>query len=141
MYPAMTNSLGNLGSIIGSKATTDMALGITVSIFNDIKTTTKNVIDVEVPAAVMHIIFAIMSYLITGPDTQGISLTFLIITAIASNLLSFLIIALFALFSASLAFQRGLNPDNIVIPAITTISDTTATLSISPSIMIAKLII
>lgn len=141
MYPALTNSLGNIGSIIGSKTTTGMALGVTKSALDDIEGTLRGIIEVEIPAAFMHVIFALTGYLITGPGTPGISLAFLLFTAIGTNLLSFSFIAIFAIFSANLAYQRGLNPDNIVIPAITTLSDTTATICISPAVLLAMLIL
>jgi mgtE-like transporter len=141
MYPALTNSLGNIGSIIGSKKTTGMALGVTRGVFEDIEGTFRGIMEVEIPAALMHIIFALTSYLLTGPGTPGISLFFLLITALGTNLLSFLIISVFALYSANQAYQRGLNPDNIVIPAITTLSDTTATICVSPAIIVAMLIL
>jgi mgtE-like transporter len=141
MYPALTNSLGNIGSIIGSKTTTGMALGVTKSAIEDIEGTLRGIMEVEVPAAFMHVIFAITGYFITGPGTHGISLAFLLFTALGTNLLSFLFIAVFAIFSANLAYKRGLNPDNIVIPAITTLSDTTATVCLSPAVMLAILIL
>jgi mgtE-like transporter len=141
MYPALTNALGNIGSIIGSKATTDIALGTTRNILGDIKETLSSILDVEGPAALMHVVFAIISYLITGSSTPGLSFSFLLYVALGTNIISFAFIALFALYSANLAFQRGLNPDNVVIPAITTISDTAATLSIYPAIIIAKLLL
>jgi mgtE-like transporter len=141
MYPALTNSLGNIGSILGSKATTDIALGVTKNIFKDVRGIIRGILEVEVSAAFMHIIFASTSYIITRSMIPGISLKFILIVAICTNLLGFIIVSGFALYSANLAFQNGLNPDNVVIPAITTFSDTIATLSMTPAIMIARFLI
>ncbi len=60
--------------------------------------------------------------------------------ALTANLLSFGVISVFALYSAHRAFERGLNPDNVVIPAITTASDTAATLALSPAVAAARLL-
>ncbi len=138
LYPALTNSLGNIGSIIGSKMTTSIALGYARSFMEELKESGMSIIQVEIPAAFMHIVFGVISYLLSAK--QGASLVFLISIALTCNLLSFIIISVFALWSAHVSFERGLNPDNVVIPAITSLSDTTATVAVTPALLIAKLI-
>ncbi len=140
MYPALTNALGNIGSIIGSQTTTSMALGYARSFMEELRGAGRNIVQVEVPAAFMHVVFALAAWLITGPGAPGVSLVTLLVVAISSNLLSFGAVSVFALYSAHLAFERGLNPDNVVIPAITTVSDTTATLALPPAVFAAKLL-
>jgi mgtE-like transporter len=140
LYPALTNALGNIGSIIGSKTTTNMALGYARTFKEELKDAGRTIIQVETPAAFMHLVFAIVSFLIAGKNTPNNNLLFLISVSIISNLISFLVISIFALYSAYQAFQRGLNPDNVVIPAITSVSDTIATLSVTPAIFIARII-
>ena len=138
MYPALTNALGNVGSIIGSKTTTDIAMGYSKSFMEELKESGKRIVQVEVPAAFMHVVFGVIAFMLSVG--QGAALMPLIGVALSSNLMSFIIITVFALWSAHLAFERGLNPDNVVIPAITSVSDTTATLAITPAIMVARLL-
>ncbi len=138
MYPALTNALGNVGSIIGSKTTTDIAMGYSKSFKEELKESGKKILQVEVPAAFMHVVFGVIAFMLSVG--QGAALMPLIGVALSSNLMSFIIITVFALWSAHLAFERGLNPDNVVIPAITSVSDTTATLAITPAIMVARLL-
>lgn len=140
MYPALTNALGNIGSIIGSQTTTGMALGYARGFREELRDAGRNIVQVEAPAALMHVVFAFTAWLITGPTVPGVSLAKLLAVALATNLLSFGVISVFALYSAHLAFERGLNPDNVVIPAITTLSDTTATLALTPAVLAAKLL-
>ena len=140
MYPALTNALGNIGSIIGSQTTTSMALGYARSFTEELRDAGRNIVQVEVPAAFMHVVFAFTAWLITGPGSPGVSLVTLLAVALSSNFLSFGVISVFALYSAHLAFERGLNPDNVVIPAITTVSDTTATLALTPAVVAARLL-
>jgi mgtE-like transporter len=138
MYPALTNALGNVGSIIGSKTTTDIAMGYSKSFTEELKESGKRIVQVEVPAAFMHVVFGVIAFMLSvGQETALIPL---IVVALSSNLMTFISITVFALWSAHLAFERGLNPDNVVIPAITSISDTTATLAITPAIMVARLL-
>ncbi len=138
MYPALTNALGNVGSIVGSKTTTDIAMGYSKSFMEELKESGKRIVQVEVPAAFMHVVFGVIAFILSMG--QGAALMPLIGVALSSNLMSFIIITVFALWSAHLAFERGLNPDNVVIPAITSVSDTTATLAITPAIMVARLL-
>lgn len=140
LYPALTNALGNIGSIIGSRTTTNIALGYARSFKEELKDAGIFIILVEIPAAFMHFVFAIISFILTGSQSHGDSLLFLLSIALMTNLFSFLIISVFSLYLAYLAFQRGLNPDNVVIPAITSVSDTTATITILSSIFLAKII-
>jgi mgtE-like transporter len=140
LYPALTNALGNIGSIIGSKTTTDMALGYARSFIEELRDAGESIIEVELPAFLMHIVFASLSFIIAGSSTPGVSFTKLLGVALVTNLLSFLVISVFALFAAYRAFQLGLNPDNIVIPSITMLSDTTATLAITPAVMLVGLL-
>ena len=140
MYPALTNALGNIGSILGSKTTTALALGYARSFKEELTESGRSILYVEAPAVFMHVVFAVTSWLIAGPGTPGASLGFLLTIALFTNVASFLFIALFSLVFAHLSFQRGLNPDNVVIPAITSVSDSTATLAISPAIIVAGLL-
>ena len=139
LYPALTNSLGNIGSIIGSQMTTSLALGLSRSFVEELKVSSRSIIEVEIPAAFIHIVFGFISYVLS--ISQEASLLFLVTVALSCNLMSFSFISVFALWSAHVSFERGLNPDNIVIPAITSLSDTTATLAVSPAILIAGLIV
>ncbi len=140
MYPALTNALGNIGSIIGSQTTTGMALGYARGFAEELGDAGRNIFLVEAPAAFMHVIFAFTAWLITGPGAPGVSLATLLTVALSANLLSFGVVSVFALYSAHLAFERGLNPDNVVIPAITAVSDTVATLALTPAVAAARLL-
>jgi mgtE-like transporter len=138
MYPALTNSLGNVGSIIGSKTTTDIALGYARSFIEELKESGKNIIQVEIPAVAMNIVFALISF--TMARGSGANLMELVSIALTTNLISFIVVSMFALWIAHLAFEKGLNPDNIVIPAITSVSDTTVTVALTPALMVTKIL-
>jgi mgtE-like transporter len=138
LYPALTNSLGNIGSIIGSQMTTNIALGYSRSFVDELRESGRSIIQVELPASFIHIIFGLISYFLSF--NLGGNLFFLISVALTCNLMSFMIISVFALWSAHISFERGLNPDNIVIPAITSVSDTTATLAIHPAVILVRIL-
>ncbi|UCH57410.1 MAG: magnesium transporter [Candidatus Bathyarchaeota archaeon] len=136
LYPALTNALGNIGSIIGSTKTTSLALGYVRGFKEEISSSVRYILQVELVAVFMHLVFGLVTYMIVAPTVSGVSLATLVGVALISNLSSFLFIAIFAIVAAQLAFRRGLNPDNLVIPVITSISDTVATLTLLPSLMV-----
>ena len=139
LYPALTNALGNIGSIIGSTKTTALALGYMRSFGEEVRSAVSSILQMEAVALGMHIVFGIVTYLIVSPASPGVSLMFLVSVAVTTNIATFLVIGLFALTIAYFSFQRGLNPDNIVIPAITTASDSVVTLAVIPVIFVLKL--
>ena len=140
LYPALTNALGNVGSIIGSTKTTSLALGYVESFVDEVRSAVGQVLQVESVALLMHIVFGVITYSMTRAVAPGASLRALVGIALVSNLATFALISLVALGAAHLAFRRGLNPDNVVIPVITSLSDSLATLSLLPSIAILGLI-
>ncbi len=138
LYPALTNALGNIGSIVGSTTTTKFALGIVKSLAEEIRDALGTIARIEAVALLMHLSFGVITLIIVRATTPSASLSRLVGVAIVVNLLTFHLIALFALVLAFQAFKRGLNPDNVVIPVITSISDTVATLALLASLAILE---
>jgi mgtE-like transporter len=136
LYPALTNALGNVGSIIGSTKTTSLALGDVRSLKEEVRSALGQILQVESVALPMHAVFGLITYGIVAASIPGARLPILVGGALISNLMTFGFMALFALWIAHIAFNRGLNPDNVVIPVITSLSDSVATLSLLPSIAI-----
>lgn len=140
LYPALTNALGNIGSIIGSTKTTSLALGDVRSLKEEVRSALGQILQVESVALPMHAVFGLITYGLVAASIPGARLPILVGGALISNLMTFGLMALFALWIAHIAFNRGLNPDNVVIPVITSLSDSAATLSLLPSIAILSLI-
>ncbi|MEE8354641.1 MAG: magnesium transporter [Candidatus Bathyarchaeia archaeon] len=139
LYPALTNALGNIGSIIGSTKTTSLALGDVRNFRDEFWSAVSSILQVEAVAFGIRVIFGVVTYLIVRPASPGVSLMFLVSVAVTTNIVTFLVIGVFALIIAYFSFQRGLNPDNIVIPAITTLSDSVVTIAVTPVIYMLKL--
>ena len=141
LYPSLMSGLGSIGSIVGSVTTTSLALGYARSFREEVQSGLKGIFQVEVVAMLMHIVFGFIAYFIVKPASGLKGLNFLLGVALISNLSSFIVISLFALIVAFHSFKRGLNPDNVVIPAITSTSDTVATLSMLTAITLIKMIL
>ncbi|MCW3991937.1 MAG: magnesium transporter [Candidatus Bathyarchaeota archaeon] len=138
LYPSLMSGLGNVGSIVGSITTTSLALGYVRSFREEVVAGLRRIFQVESVAAVMHVVFGISAYLLARTASPQASLPFLVGVALLSNLSSFIVISFLALGVSFLAFRRGLNPDNVVIPAITSTSDMVATLSMLPAMAILR---
>jgi len=138
VYPALTNALGNIGSIIGSTSTTNLALGYDRGFAEEVKGSASTILQVESVAFFMHAVFGIIAYLLVRATQRGANLFSLVQVSLLSNVLSFLPIALLALVVAHQAFNRGLNPDNVTIPVITSVSDTVATFTLFLAISVLR---
>lgn len=133
IYPALIDALGDIGSILGSMETTKLALGYTTSLTKTFRETFADLVSVECAAAIIHVIFAIIGFAISG--FQSVSFLFYLISiTIFSNIISFLFISVFSLTIATQTFKYGLDPDNFVIPLVASVSDVGATLSLVLSI-------
>ena len=138
LYPSLMSGLGNVGSIVGSITTTSLALGYVRSFREEVVAGLRRIFQVESVAAVMHVVFGFAAYILARTASPQARLPFLVGVALLSNLSSFIVISFLALGVSFLAFRRGLNPDNVVIPAITSTSDMVATLSMRPAVAILR---
>ncbi|MDK2782564.1 MAG: mgtE-like transporter [Thermococcaceae archaeon] len=124
MYPAVLDTTGNLGSIIGMKTSTRIHLGEIESIFN-------RLIFLEV--AVYTIIGALLGLLanltsvvivrIALGKTVGLVIPFILLYPMLLFFVMFI-----AYFLAILFDRVGLDPDNATVPTITTLADIFSTL-------------
>ncbi|MEM2921830.1 MAG: magnesium transporter [Candidatus Bathyarchaeia archaeon] len=136
LYPALIDTLGDIGSILGTMQTTKLALGYTHSFIVTLKTTLADLVSVEVAAALIHLVFAFVTFFMAGVTSLSSELYILLKIALMSNLLSFMFISVLSLLVATQTFKRGLDPDNFVIPAVTSVSDVGATISLYATLVI-----
>lgn len=136
LYPALIDTLGDIGAILGSMETTKLALGYSRSFRETFKETVIDLLSVEIAGAVMHVVFGLVAFLVAR--TTGFSPALLLLVAIAliSNLVSFLFISVFSLAIATQTFKHGLDPDNFTIPLVTSVSDVGATLALMAALRI-----
>ncbi len=136
LYPALIDTLGDIGSILGSMQTTKLALGYIRSFRQILRETLSDLLSVETAAAGIHISFGLVAFFLGRAVGLVPDLAFLIAVALISNLVSFFFISLFSLVIATETFKHGLDPDNFVIPLVTAVSDLGATLSLAAALTI-----
>ena len=129
VYPAIIATIGGVGSIIGSTATTKLALGLIKPSFSSLKNHINEICGAWLASIAMFVIYVILSTLISGAKTLGELLIFtgqLLIT----NVFAVTIMLFVAYAVAIYTFRRGWNPDNFVIPIESSLADTVTTAAV-----------
>ena len=124
MYPAILDSTGNLGSVIGAKTSTRIHLGEIEKLFN--KTTVIEISLYTISAAILGVLanlIAIGVVKLTLHTHIGFVKPFLLLYP----LLAFGV--MWMAYFLAITFDRlGLDPDNATVPTITTLADIFSTL-------------
>ncbi|MBS7278443.1 MAG: magnesium transporter [Candidatus Freyarchaeota archaeon] len=139
VYPALIDTVGDVGSIVGSTATTKLMLGLLEPSLSGMRNHARRIFSTWVASIIMFLIYALCSLVINNMFNLQ---KFLKLSALLllTNLFAVSIILLVTLFIAILTFKRGLDPDNFVIPVETSLADTITTLALLVSILIMELI-
>jgi len=129
VYPALIDTVGDVGSVVGSTATTKLAVGLLKPSFRSILNHRKRIVATWIASIVMFILFSVISLLTQGMLTVQMFLRFSALL-IATNLIAVIAIALVSFYVAILTFRRGLDPDNFVIPIESSLADSITTVAL-----------
>ncbi|MHA1237696.1 MAG: magnesium transporter [Candidatus Odinarchaeia archaeon] len=136
IYPALIDTLGDEGGIIGSTTTTRLALGYFSPKFKSLlnREFIQIVVSVLGVSVLLHFIYGFIG----GFATAAIFSEIIKITAAVTiaNLLGFLLVLIISFTIAIQTYKRGLDPDNFSIPITATLSDFIATFFLFVSISI-----
>lgn len=129
MYPALINNIGSVGSIVGSTATTKLALGTIKPSLTSIKHHLTEIAGAWMASLTMFTLFSVTSFLIqpTFSISELLRFTTLFYTTNFPSVLSIVIIAYIV---AIVTYRKGYNPDNFVIPIESSLADAVTTLSL-----------
>mgnify|MGYP001242941476 CR=1 FL=1 len=129
VYPALIDTVGDVGSVVGSTATTKLAVGLLKPSFRSILNHRKRIVATWIASIVMFILFSVISLLTQGMLTVQMFLRFSALL-ITTNLIAVIAIALVSFYVAILTFRRGLDPDNFVIPIESSLADSITTVAL-----------
>jgi mgtE-like transporter len=128
VYPALINTMGDVGAIVGSTATTKLALGSFVASFSSLKNHKNQALGVCVASMIVYVILATLTSIY---QNLGFFMALRLIgLLLATNICAASVIVCIAFSVAILTFHRGLDPDNFVIPIESSLADTITTLSL-----------
>jgi mgtE-like transporter len=129
IYPALINLVGDVGSVVGSTATTKLALGLLTPSFSSLKNHAKNIFSAWVSSFLVFTLLGLISLAINHVTVFSSVVDFLLIVWIA-NIISIVAIVLLSFGVAILTFKRGLDPDNFVIPVETSLVTLVTTIAL-----------
>jgi cation transporter-like permease len=129
VYPSVITTVGGVGSIIGSTATTKLALGLTTPSFSSIKQHINEIGGAWLASIVMFLIYSMLSVFISGGKILG-DLLISVSRLLTTNILAVSAMIFIAYAVAILTYRRGWNPDNFVIPVESSLADTVTTAAI-----------
>jgi mgtE-like transporter len=122
VYPAIIATIGGVGSIIGSTATTKLALGLINPLFSSIKQHLNEIIGAWLASLVMFLVYGIVYSFMSGIETLGEMIMFTT-QLLTINILAVSLMVFISYSAAIFTLRRGWNPDNFVIPIESSLAD------------------
>jgi len=129
LIPVVMGTRGNILGIFGSRITSALHLGSMKPIFRNNRPLNQNAYAALFLSAIISILSGIAAHyatIIFGFQSAGIfKLTMVVLIASVFSDMTLIAIAIVIAF---ISFRRGIDPDNILLPLTTTISDAISTL-------------
>jgi mgtE-like transporter len=138
VYPALIGMIGNVGSVVGSTATTKLALGLLSPSFSSMKQHLKSIFSAWGASLLMFIILAFLSLFLNGLFSLSSLYNFVSILLL-TNILAVLAIVFLTYTISILTFKKGLDPDNFVIPVESSFADGITSLALLASLLLLGL--
>lgn len=123
--PVINSIGGNIGSVLGARLASGLHVGyITISLKD--KEMHENLFYSLLIGFITYIILAIVIYYLAllGGLRMGIGLIEFVAILVSTGFLLICVVALMSVLTAFLSFKRGLDPDDVVAPVVTTVGDT-----------------
>lgn len=135
VYPALIDTVGDVGSIIGSTATTKLALGLITPRFSSIKQHINEIGGAWLASIIMFLSYTLLSSFING-ITSLESILLFAAQLITINIFAVTIMLFIAYAISIYTFRRGWNPDNFVIPIESTMADAVTTAAVLTTLIL-----
>jgi mgtE-like transporter len=129
VYPALIDTIGDVGAVVGSTSTTKLALGTLKASFSSIKDHLAEVSGALTASLIMYFAYSLSALTITG-KLSPINLARFTTLLFTVNFLAAALIVLVSYSVAIITFQKGLDPDNFLIPIESSLADTLTTISL-----------
>ena len=123
--PVINSIGGNIGSILGARLASGLHSGSINLTIKD-KKMHENVFSALLLGIVTYALLAIIIYYIgifTG-TSKGIELSIYLIIFVGTGIFLISILSVLSVFSAFISFKKGVDPDDVVAPIVTTFGDT-----------------
>ena len=128
IYPALMSTMGDVGSVVGSTATTKLFRGEMRAGPRALIDHAREIIATWAASALIFTAYGLISAPYLPPEGPG--LISLMAALMTTNLLAFWAIVLLSLSAGIATYRFGLNPDNFVIPIESSAADAITTLAL-----------
>jgi mgtE-like transporter len=135
VYPALIDMIGDVGSVVGSTATTKLALGLLRPTLSSIRRHARTIVSAWAASIVMFVILAFLSPLLNGVLTFS-TYTNLLSVLLLANVIAVAGIVLLSFAVSILTFQKGLDPDNFVIPIESSFADSLMSMALLAALVL-----
>ena len=115
IYPALIGLVSDVGAVVGSTATTKLALGMLKPKLSSIGNHAKNILIAWIASIVMFVVLAFAALLVNGIFTPAAFYSH-VVTLLVANVIAVSLIVILSFAISILTFQKGLDPGNFVIP-------------------------
>jgi mgtE-like transporter len=129
VYPALIDAIGDVGSAVGSVATTKLALGLLKPSFASIKGVRRQILGSWTASLIIFVALSFLSLLLNSVFEPLTFISFLS-TLLMANIIAVPVIVTFSYIISILTFKRGLDPDNFVIPIESSLADNITTVAL-----------
>ena len=122
--PVINSVSGNIGSVLGARLASGLHVGYISTSMKD-KETHDNLIISILMGVVTYVILAIVIYYVAlfGDLRVNIGLLEFVAILVSAGFLLICVVSLVSVLTAFLSFKRGLDPDDMVAPVVTTVGD------------------
>ncbi|MEM3597283.1 MAG: magnesium transporter [Candidatus Bathyarchaeia archaeon] len=133
VYPALIDLVGDVGSVVGSTATTKLALGLLKPSFSSIKGHLSNISGAWAASLAM---FTVLSMLSLSINNVLSLFWFFTATLLIANVIAVSLIILISYATAILTFHKGLDPDNFIIPIESSLADAVTSVALLVALIV-----
>ena len=122
--PVVNSVAGNIGSVLGARLASGLHVGYITHSLND-KEMHHNLLFSLMIGFLTYFILAILIYSVALfiKIAEDISLFEFVGIIVVTGFLLICVVAIISVFTAFISFKRGLDPDDMVAPVVTTVGD------------------
>lgn len=135
VYPALIDLVGDVGSVVGSTSTTKLALGLLKPSFHAMKNHAIPIFAAWASSVIIFVLLSGLSLTMNGMLTLQSFLGFTSLLLVA-NVIAVATIILVSYSISILTFQKGLDPDNFVIPIESSFADSLTSIALLISLFL-----
>jgi mgtE-like transporter len=135
VYPALIDTIGDVGSTVGSTTTTKLALGTLSPSLSSIRNHFKEITGAWAASMVMFFAYSIFGLAIKE-ILSPVNLLKFAFFLFSVNILAASIIIMISYTIAIITYQKGLDPDNFEIPLESSLADSVTTISLFISLLL-----